>query len=90
MVYWLWRQSIQKEIYPIIISHQSIWLIGLGKSLEILAEYLNTEIIEYEQYFMEQLSEIYLDRLLSRTPEEYKNKIMETKDLLPDVIKIPA
>ena len=51
---------------------------------------MNTEIIEYEQYFMEQLSEIYLDRLLSRTPEEYKNKIMETKDLLPDIIKIPT
>ncbi len=67
--------------------HLTYWT---RKSLEILAEYLNTEIIEYEQYFMEQLSEIYLDRLLSRTTEEYKNKIMETKDLLPDIIKIPT
>ena len=39
---------------------------------------------------MEQLSDIYLDRLFSRTPEKYKNKMLEMKNLLPKIIEIPT
>jgi SAM-dependent methyltransferase len=67
--------------------HLTYWT---KKSLEKLAEYLNAEIIEYKPYFMEQLSDIYLDRLFSRTPEKYKNKMLEMKNLLPKIIEIPT
>lgn len=67
--------------------HLTYWT---KKSLEILAQYLNCEIVEYKPYFMQQYSEIYLDRLFSRTPNEYKNKLLEVKDLLPSIVTVPT
>jgi SAM-dependent methyltransferase len=67
--------------------HLTYWT---KRSLENLAEYLNSEIIEYTPYFMEQMSDIYLDRLFSRTPDEQRNKLLGMKNLLPKVIKVPT
>ena len=57
------------------------------RAFELLSEKTGFEVVEYQPYEMYQLSHIYLDRLLSRTPKEYAERI--TGDL-PEVVKIPT
>jgi 2-polyprenyl-3-methyl-5-hydroxy-6-metoxy-1,4-benzoquinol methylase len=59
-------------------------------SLNILAKYLNCNIVEISDYKMEQFSHIYLDRLLSRTPKEYSEIIIKSGLDLPKIITVPT
>lgn len=67
--------------------HLTYWT---SKSLRILLEKHGLEIAEVKPYEMCQLSEIYLDRLLSRTPEEYRGPISASCKGLPRIVTIPT
>lgn len=67
--------------------HLTYWT---KNSLNILAEYLNCTIVEISEYNMQQFSHIYLDRLLSRTPDEYSNRIINSTEALPEIINVPT
>lgn len=59
-------------------------------SLNILAQYMNCDIKEISPYYMKQFSNIYLDRLLSRTPKEYAKEVMKSVDKLPKIVEVPT
>ena len=65
--------------------HLTYWT---KKSFTILAERFGLNIASYENYEMYQYSAVYLDRLLSRTPEEYVKMITGLD--LPEIIYIPT
>lgn len=67
--------------------HLTYWT---RKSLYQLLESNNFVVDFYNTYEMRQLSEIYLDRLLSRTPNEYKEIIATSVLQLPRIITIPT
>lgn len=67
--------------------HLTYWT---KKSLHLLAEYIECDILEISQYNMKQFSHIYLDRLLSRTPKEHAVVIKDSIDMLPEIIEIPT
>lgn len=56
-------------------------------AFDILADKCGLKIVDYERYMMSQLSDIYLDRLLSRTPKEYRSRINHD---MPGVIRVPT
>lgn len=51
---------------------------------------LDFEIIKYEPYNMLQNSDIYIDRLLSRTPILLREAIMRCRQFLPDIVEVPT
>lgn len=59
-------------------------------SLNILAKYLDCEVIEVVPYQMQQFSNIYLKRLLSRTPKEYSDIIINANLELPEIVTVPT
>lgn len=65
--------------------HLTYWT---KKSFKLLADSFGFNIVGYENYEMYQYSDVYLDRLLSRTPKEYIMPIKEAS--LPQIIKIPT
>ncbi len=67
--------------------HLTYWT---SKSLRILLEEHGLEIKEIKPYEMCQLSEVYLDRLLSRSPEEYRWPISSNCEGLPRIVTIPT
>jgi SAM-dependent methyltransferase len=68
--------------------HLTYWT---KESIYKLAEFLGCGIVYYEPYSMYQLGAVYLDRLLSRTPENLKNIIIKnTKDEFPKVVDVPT
>lgn len=68
--------------------HLTYWT---RSSFEALATLLGLEIIYYEPYTMVQHGDIYLERLLSRTPEELQKIIIENVKLkLPPFITVPT
>ncbi len=69
------------------IEHLSYWTL---KSFEILFEKCNLELISHEPYVMFQRAEIYLDRLLSRTPNDYKQAFSEALTRLPKYVEVPT
>lgn len=66
--------------------HLTYWT---KKSLTVLSEMLNCELLVYEEYFMKQYGDVYLDRLLSRTPTELKELIINDVKL-PEIVTIPT
>jgi len=64
--------------------HLSYWT---RTAFEILADICGLEIIDYRPYKMFQIGEIYFDRLLSRTPDEYIEMIINK---LPEIVKVPT
>jgi len=64
--------------------HLTYWT---KKAFEEIALDAGMEIIAYEPYEMYQLSSVYLDRLLSRTPHKYQSMI---KNNMPDVVMVPT
>ncbi len=56
-------------------------------AFNLLASNCGLELIEYKPYKMLQLGSVYLDRLLSRTPQNYK-KYFQLK--LPEVVLVPT
>jgi len=67
--------------------HLTYWT---KKSLFILSELLECKVLDVSEYRMKQFSHIYLDRLLSRTPDEYAKIIKENSGNLPNIIDVPT
>ena len=67
--------------------HLTYWT---ANAMHYLFENNNFEIKKIQPYEMCQLSEIYLDRLLSRTPAEYLSFIKSSYTKLPRIITIPT
>jgi len=55
-----------------------------------LFEQLDMRVIVHRPYRMEQRSEVYLDRLLSRTPEQYRTAFTSALSMLPEYVEIPT
>lgn len=64
--------------------HLTYWT---KNAFEVLADDNNLEILDYEPYKMFQIGEIYFDRLMSRTPVEYREMILSK---LPKVVCVPT
>ena len=64
--------------------HLTYWT---RSAFEAMCKVLNLRIIEYTPYKMFQLGKVYLERLLSRTPEEYQELIVNN---LPRVVYVPT
>jgi len=69
------------------VEHLTYWT---KSSFEYLFEQAGIKLIEYKPYNMLQRSEIYVDRLLSRTPSEYKSAFDEGISVLPKYIEVPT
>lgn len=67
--------------------HLTYWT---EKSMRYLLERNGIEIKSIQPYEMHQFSEVYLDRLLSRTPEEYREPIASSRTKLPRIITVPT
>lgn len=64
--------------------HLSYWT---RQAFEILCSKCNLEIVKYKPFQMFQFGSIYLDRLLSRTPDKYRQSI---KNELPKIVSVPT
>jgi SAM-dependent methyltransferase len=61
------------------------------RSFQELATLLKLEIIYYEPYKMVQYGDIYLDRLLARTPNELKEIVLnKVHNSFPEFVEIPT
>jgi transcription elongation factor Elf1 len=69
------------------VEHLTYWT---KNSFEKLFKKVGIKLIEYKPYKMLQRSEIYVDRILSRTPTEYKSAFDEGISVLPKYIEIPT
>ena len=69
------------------VEHLTYWT---KSSFENLFEKAGIKLIEYKPYKMLQRSEIYVDRLLSRTPNEFKLAFNGSKSALPEYIEVPT
>ena len=69
------------------VEHLTYWT---QISFENLFEKVGIKLIEYKPYKMLQRSQIYVDRLLSRTPNEYKHAFDFGKSSLPEYIEVPT
>jgi len=67
--------------------HLTYWT---SKSLQYLLARSGLEIKTIQRYKMCQLSEIYLNRLLSRTPVEYQEMIASSQVKLPRIVTVPT
>lgn len=64
--------------------HLSYWT---RNAFEILSKKLGLKIVKYEPYHMLQFSSIYMQRLLSWTPEEYSRRVSSN---LQEIISVPT
>jgi SAM-dependent methyltransferase len=64
--------------------HLTYWT---REAFEILCDTWGLEIVWYQPYQMSQLGSIYFERLLSRTPNEYHQLIINK---LPDIVNVPT
>jgi len=69
------------------VEHLTYWT---KKSIENLFAKIGMELIEYSPYRMLQHSKIYVDRLLSRTPIEYRSHFQVAAESLPKYIEVPT
>lgn len=69
------------------IEHLTYWT---KKSLQHLFDRCGFEILYEEPYWMHQRSEIYLNRLLSRTPSAYRAAFTAALAELPDYVEVPT
>lgn len=67
--------------------HLTYWT---EKAIRCLFEKNGFLIKDIHSYEMYQFSKVYLDRLLSRTPYEYRHHIASSHSLLPNIIKVPT
>ena len=68
--------------------HLTYWT---KKSFEVLAKNLNLEIIYYNNYTMIQHGNIYLERLLSRTPENLSKIVLDNVSQdFPKFVEVPT
>jgi Methyltransferase domain len=69
------------------VEHLTYWT---RHSFKILFKRNGIELLEYNPYKMMQKSEVYADRILSRTPSEYKQAFNAAAKLLPEYVEIPT
>lgn len=69
------------------VEHLTYWT---QSSARHLLEKIGITFLEYTPYKMMQRSEVYLDRLLSRTPGNYKGAFSKTLPALPHYVEIPT
>lgn len=69
------------------IEHLTYWT---KKSFEILFQANNLQKIHSRPYMMYQAKDIYVDRLLSRTPDIYKKAFESAVANLPDYVEVPT
>jgi len=69
------------------VEHLTYWT---KSSFNKLFEQISMEILEYSPYKMVQRADIYIDRLISRTPSEYKEAFQATISKLPQYIEVPT
>jgi hypothetical protein len=69
------------------VEHLTYWT---KSSLNHMFKKTGLELIEYKPYFMLQSSEIYISRLLSRTPLEYKSAFDGVINILPEYVEVPT
>jgi 2-polyprenyl-3-methyl-5-hydroxy-6-metoxy-1,4-benzoquinol methylase len=65
--------------------HLSYWT---RAAFDVLSKGCGLEIVEYEPYWMFQIGHIYVERLLSRTPEEYREPLLAGS--LPPTVYVPT
>ena len=64
--------------------HLSYWT---RRTFDVLAGQAGLQIIEYKSYYMSQIGEIYLERLLSRTPQEIRQCLSSD---LAEIVSVPT
>lgn len=69
------------------VEHLTYWT---KKSFELLFKRCGLRMIHIEPYTMFQRKEIYMDRLLSRTPEPYKKAFDDALSGLPQYLEVPT
>lgn len=69
------------------VEHLTYWTID---SFSYIFNRVGLDILRHSPYYMSQRSEIYLDRLLARTPNEYKSAFNVVKKELTQYIEIPT
>ncbi len=67
--------------------HLTYWT---QESLKILAKSIQCKIVEISDYSMFQRNDIYFNRLLSRTPNNYSKIILEYTSYLPEILTVPT
>ena len=69
------------------VEHLTYWT---HKAFNILLEQCDLKLVEHRPYMMVQKSAIYLDRLLSRTPANYRSAFQATLASLPEYVEVPT
>jgi transcription elongation factor Elf1 len=69
------------------VEHLTYWT---KNSFENLFEKAGIKLIEYKPYKMLQRSDVYVERLLSRTPNQYKRAFDFVISSLPEYIEVPT
>ena len=69
------------------VEHLTYWT---RNSFELLFERCGFQIVDIQPYTMFQRKEIYLNRLLSRTPEPYKKAFDDALPSLPQYLDVPT
>jgi len=69
------------------VEHLTYWT---KKSISHLFSSVGISILDIKPYTMMQKSEIYIDNLLSRTPEEYRQSIKNSASSLPKYVEVPT
>lgn len=69
------------------IEHLTYWT---KSSFQALFDSLGLELVWLKPYLMEQAKEVYVDRLLSRTPEIYRAAFNAALPELPDYVEVPT
>ena len=67
--------------------HLTYWT---QNAFQRLFEQCGLPAVHSQPYTMVQASDVYLDRLLSRTPEQYRPCFAGTLDSLPDLVEVPT
>lgn len=69
------------------IEHLTYWT---GAAFDQLFARIGMTVVAKVPYMMVQASEVYMDRLLSRTPEVYRPAILPSIEDMPDFIEVPT
>lgn len=69
------------------VEHLTYWT---RKAFDLLFEKVGMRLVDHRPYTMMQLSAIYVDRLLSRTPAQYRTALMHGLTLMPDYVEVPT
>lgn len=69
------------------VEHLTYWT---KPAISVLFEKLGLELIVYKPYEMIQRADVYIDRVLSRMPIDYRSSFSEVASALPKYINVPT